>query len=297
MQVRRGVFLVAGMGTRMLPASKAIPKVMLPLLDRPLIQVVVEEAVAAGIEQIVLVTASGQEAIENHFDTLPWLEQALATQGKHDLLAAVRHATELATVVAVRQHTPRGLADAVLAAQPVVGDEPFMVFLPDDVVQSATPCARQLLDVAAQQNAGVIALERVPQADTSRYGIVTTEPLGNGLHRILDLVEKPSPEEAPSNLAIIGRYVLPAEVFPFIARTPPGLGGEIQLPDALRLLIAEQPLYGYEFTGRRFDCGHLLGYLEAIVATALAHPDLAPDVTSMLLQELGTVPQQGEDRT
>ena len=294
MKVRRAVFPVAGRGTRMLPATKALPKVLLPVVDRPLIQVGIEEVVAAGVNEVVLVTASGQQAIEDHFDAVPLLEATLAAERKQDLLDAVRLATELATVMSVRQHEPRGLADAVLAAAPLVGDEPFVVVLPDDVICGAVPCTRQLLDVATAHNAGVIALQRVPRADTGRYGIVATEPVGADerppgagvLHRIVDLVEKPDPAEAPSTLAIVGRYVLPPRIFPLIEQTPPGYGGEIQLPDALRLLLAEQPLYGYEFTGRRFDCGQLLGHLQANVSMALERPDIGPAFASFLRETL-----------
>ena len=294
MKVRRAVFPVAGRGTRMLPATKALPKVLLPVVDRPLIQVGIEEVVAAGVNEVVLVTASGQQAIEDHFDAAPLLEATLATEQKQDLLDAVRQATELATVMSVRQHEPRGLADAVLAAAPLVGDEPFVVVLPDDVICGAVPCTRQLLDVATEHSAGVIALQRVPRVDTGRYGIVATElvgasdgPPGAGvLHRIVDLVEKPDPAEAPSTLAIVGRYVLPPRIFPLIEQTPPGYGGEIQLPDALRLLLAEQPLYGYEFTGRRFDCGQLLGHLQANVSMALERPDIGPELAAFLRETL-----------
>ena len=294
MKVRRAVFPVAGRGTRMLPATKALPKVLLPVVDRPLIQVGIEEVVAAGVDEVVLVTASGQQAIEDHFDAVPLLEATLAAERKQDLLDVVRRATELATVMSVRQHEPRGLADAVLAAAPLVGDEPFVVVLPDDVICGAVPCTRQLLDVATAHNAGVIALQRVPRADTCRYGIVATEPVDAGegapgagvLHRIVDLVEKPDPADAPSTLAIVGRYVLPPRIFPLIEQTPPGYGGEIQLPDALRLLLAEQPLYGYEFTGHRFDCGQLLGHLQANVSMALERPDIGPEFADFLREAL-----------
>ncbi len=294
MKVRRAVFPVAGRGTRLLPATKALPKVLLPVVDRPLIQVGIEEVVAAGVEEVVLVTGSGQQAIEDHFDAVPLLEATLAAEGKQDLLEAVRQATGLATVMSVRQHEPRGLADAVLAAAPLVGDEPFVVVLPDDVICGAVPCTRQLLDVATEHNTGVIALQRVPRPETGRYGIVATEPVGADegppgtgvLHRIVDLVEKPDPAEAPSTLAIVGRYVLPSRIFPLIEQTPPGYGGEIQLPDALRLLLAEQPLYGYEFTGRRFDCGQLLGHLQANVSMALERPDIGPEFAAFLRKAL-----------
>ncbi|MAG35165.1 MAG: UTP--glucose-1-phosphate uridylyltransferase [Dehalococcoidia bacterium] len=285
MKVRRAVFPVAGRGTRMLPATKALPKVLLPVVDRPLIQLGIEEVVRSGVDQIVLVTASGQEAIEDHFDAAPLLEATLAAEKKEDLLNVVRQAAELATVMSVRQRAPRGLADAVLAAAPLVGDEPFMVVLPDDLIRSEVPCSRQLLDVAAEHTAGVIALQSVPREESGLYGIVETEPLGAGLHRIIDLVEKPDPAKAPSTLAIIGRYVLPPGVFSLIEQTPPGYGGEIQLPDALRLLLEDQPLYGYEFQGHRYDCGQLLGYLQATVSMALDRPDIGEDF-AIFLQEI-----------
>lgn len=277
MTVRKAVVPAAGLGTRMLPATKAVPKEMLPIGRRPAIEEIVEECAASGIEVVVLVTGRGKGALEDHFDEAPELERALEDDGKHELLESVRTASGLAEVVGVRQHRARGLGHAVLCARAVIGDdEPFAVVLPDDLVLDApTPATRQLADVHADTDTGVVGLVEVPSGEESRYGIVAAERTGAGHLRCTDMVEKPSPSEAPSNLGIVGRYVLPGRIFAHLAETRPGKGGEIQLTDALAALMREEGFHGRLLEGSRFDTGQLGGYLEACLARAMAEPELA----------------------
>jgi UTP--glucose-1-phosphate uridylyltransferase len=278
-KVRKAVFPAAGLGTRFLPATKAQPKEMLPLVDKPLIQYGVEEAVSSGIESILIITGRGKSAIEDHFDVSFELEQALASREKKELAAAVRSISELADCAYVRQKEALGLGHAVLRARDLVGDEPFAVVLSDDVIVSEVPCLRQLLDVFETRGAPVLALMEVPDDQVSAYGIVAAEAVEhNGrldrLYRIHDLVEKPAPAAAPSRLAIIGRYVLTPEIFGCLERTAPGSLGEIQLTDGLRHLLAQRPIYGLRFEGRRYDAGDKLGFLKATVEFALRRADL-----------------------
>src|SRR3989441_9354689 len=234
MRVRKGVFPAAGLGTRFLPATKAQPKEMLPLVDKPTIQYVVEEAVASGLDEIILVTGRNKRAIEDHFDAAFELEYYLNDRGKVDELAQIKTISEMASVSYVRQKEPLGLGHAILCARPLVGDEPFAVFLGDDIIAAPSPCMRQLLDVAERYEGPVLAVQRVPRERISQYGVVAAKPIGARVHEILDLVEKPRPQDAPSDLAIIGRYVLPPEVFEILAGTSADSRGEIQLTDALR---------------------------------------------------------------
>lgn len=278
-KVRKAVFPAAGLGTRFLPATKAQPKEMLPLVDKPLIQYGVEEAVRSGIESILIVTGRGKSAIEDHFDVSFELEQALASRQKNDLAAAVRSISELADCAYVRQKEALGLGHAVLRARDLVGNEPFAVVLSDDVIVSETPCLRQLLDVYEARGEPVVALMEVPENRVSAYGIVAAEPVEhNGrrdrLYRLHHLVEKPAPATAPSRLAIIGRYVLTPEIFGCLERTAPGSLGEIQLTDGLRHLLEVRPIYGYRFEGQRYDAGDKLGFLKATVEFALRRADL-----------------------
>ncbi len=261
-----------------MPATKAQPKEMLPLVDKPLIQYGVEEAVRSGIRNIIIVTGRGKTAIEDHFDVSFELEHLLESRNKHELLAAVRSISEMIEVAYVRQKEALGLGHAVLRARDLVGDEPFAVVLSDDVIHADVPCLRQLLDVYESYGGSVLALLEVPAEQVSAYGVVEAEPVENNscdrLFRIKRLVEKPPASEAPSNLAIIGRYVLTPGIFKAIEATRPGKGGEIQLTDALQNLLREEPLYGCRFTGRRYDAGDKLGYLKATVELALSRPDL-----------------------
>lgn len=284
-RVRKAIIPAAGLGTRFLPATKAQPKEMLPIVDKPAIQYIVEEAVASGIEDILIITGRGKRAIEDHFDRSLELEDALIRKGESDLLDLVR---EIAAVDIhyIRQKEPRGLGHAVYCARKFIGDEPFAVLLGDDIVVSSTPCLKQMLDLYVQRGGSFVAVQEVPPAEASRYGIVRPQPLGPGLFRALDLIEKPRPAEAPSRLAIIGRYILGPAIFPLLETTTPGAGGEIQLTDALRRLAATEPIYAYAFQGRRYDVGDKLGFLEATVEFALARPDLGPAFREYLGESL-----------
>lgn len=273
-KIRKGVIPAAGLGTRFLPATKAIPKELLPIVDSPTIQYIVEEACASGIEQVILITARGKGALEDHFDHAPELEEVLKKQNKQELLAMVRKTSNMVKLVAIRQGEPKGLGHAVLCAKEAVSEEPFAVLLGDDLVDAEPPCLAQLLGVAQQWDGAVIAVQRVPEHETHLYGIIKGKKIAERVYLIEQLIEKPSSEEAPSNLAIIGRYILPPQIFPILENTPPGRGGEIQLTDALQTLSAHAPVYGYEFRGERYDAGDKLGFLQANIAYALKRPEL-----------------------
>ncbi len=274
MRVKKAVVPVAGLGTRFLPATKVIPKEMLTVVDRPTIQYIVEEVVGSDIKEVVLVTASGKSAIEDHFDYSFELETFLSQKGKLDLLKEVRHISTLIDVVSVRQKEPLGLGHAVLVTEPVVVDEPFAVVLGDDLVDAEVPCVYQMIKVFEQFRESVVAVQQVPLEDTHRYGIVEGREVAPGVYEVERLIEKPPPGTTTSNLAIIGRYILRPEIYGCLHRTLPGVGGEIQLTDALDILRKERGLYAYEFTGKRFDAGDKFGYLQATVNYALQHPDL-----------------------
>jgi UTP--glucose-1-phosphate uridylyltransferase len=280
--VRKAVFPAAGLGTRFLPATKAQPKEMLPLVDKPTIQYVVEEAVASGLEEIVLVTGRNKRAIEDHFDAAFELEYYLQDRGKTEELAQIKIISELASVSYVRQKEPLGLGHAILCARPLVGDQPFGVFLGDDIIVSETPCMRQLLDVYARHGGPVVAVMRIPREEIGRYGVIEPKPLGGNVYEVLDMVEKPAPKDAPSDLAIIGRYVLTPDLFPILADTPPDARGEIQLTNGLRTLRRRRPIYALEFEGRRYDTGDKLGFLKATVDFALARADLRDEFRAYL---------------
>jgi len=286
-KVRKAVFPAAGLGTRFLPATKAMPKEMLPLVDKPLIQYGVEEAIHSGIPNIIIVTGRGKSAIEDHFDVSFELEHTLETRNKRDLLKIVRDVSELIDVSYVRQKEALGLGHAVLRAKDIVGKEPFAVVLSDDVIDSEIPCLRQLLDVYEFYGASVVALMEVPDDSISAYGVVDAEPVShNGsrdrLFRVRNMVEKPKANDAPSNLAIIGRYILTPEIFEAIENVPPGSGGEIQLTDALKHLLRSRPIYGYRFEGKRYDAGDKLGFLTATIEYALKRVDLGQEFRSYL---------------
>ena len=272
--VRVAVFPAAGLGTRFLPATKAQPKEMLPLVDRPLVQYVVEEAKAAGIERIVIVTGRGKTAIEDHFDTSFELEKMLEERGKDDLLAMVRGISDLIPVSYVRQKTALGLGHAILQARDVVGREPFAVMLGDDIVDASEPCIGQMMRLYEKRGNPVIAIQEVERAETRQYGIVAGEREGERVVRITGMVEKPAPEDAPSNLAIIGRYILPPEIFDILEETAPDARGEIQLTSGLATLLERRPIDGCLFEGKRYDAGDKLGFLKATVEFALKSRDL-----------------------
>lgn len=269
-KVRSAVFPVAGRGTRFLPATKASPKEMLPIVDKPLIQYAVEEAVDAGATKLIFITGSSKRAIEDHFDSDPELERALSDSGKDDLLRSIRDIVPKGvTCIYIRQGEPLGLGHAVLCAKSAVGNEPFFVHLADDLIAGDPPCLTQMAGEYARHSGSVIAVETVPQEDTSSYGIVAV----NDESRITQIVEKPDPEDAPSNSAVVGRYLLAPEIFDKLETTGRGAGGEIQLTDAIADLLPESAVYAYSFSGERFDCGSKLGYLKATVAYGLDHPD------------------------
>jgi UTP--glucose-1-phosphate uridylyltransferase len=285
--VRKAVFPAAGLGTRFLPATKAMPKEMLPLVDKPLIQYGIEEAIASGMRNIVIVTGRGKTAIEDHFDVSFELEHLLESRGKTATLEAVRAISDMIDVAYVRQKEALGLGHAVLRAKDLVGPEPFGVVLSDDVIDAPVPCLRQLLGVYEYYGASVLALMEVPSDLIAAYGVVAAEPrphpgMDGRVFRIHDLVEKPSPADAPSNLAIIGRYILTPEIFAAIEATPPGRNNEIQLTDALRILLKSRPIYGVKFEGKRFDAGDKLGFLQATVEFALKRPDLGDSFRAWL---------------
>jgi UTP--glucose-1-phosphate uridylyltransferase len=273
--IRKAVFPVAGLGTRFLPATKAQPKEMLPLVDKPIIQYGVEEALASGVDNIILVTGRGKNAIEDHFDVNIELETFLEARGKMEQLAEIRKISNLINFSYVRQGEPLGLGHAVLVTEGMVGHEPFAVILGDDVIDANPPALQQMITVYEELQGPVIAVERVPKEDVSAYGILRTEPIRPRVHRIVDLVEKPSVAEAPSNLAIIGRYVLTPDIFPELEATQSDRTGEIQLTDGLRSLLKKRPLYAVEIDGVRHDTGNKLGFLRAVVYFALRRPDLA----------------------
>jgi UTP--glucose-1-phosphate uridylyltransferase len=287
MRVRKAVLPAAGWGTRFLPATKAQPKEMLPLVDKPIIQYAVEEAVAAGIEQVIIVTSSQKRAIEDHFDLSYELEHLLEEKGEIEKLRQIRHISDLAQIAYVRQKEQLGLGHAVLMAKDLIGHEPFAVLLPDDVVIGDRPCVGQLIDAYHNTHTSVVAVMEVPPAETGRYGVIGVEETdpefrAQRLHKVGQLVEKPAPGKAPSNLAIIGRYVLTPKIFDKLEQTPRGAGGEIQLTDAIEMLMQEQGVYGCEFEGTRYDAGTTMGWLKASVELALQRPDLSAEFRSYL---------------
>jgi len=280
--IRKAVFPAAGLGTRFLPATKAQPKEMLPLVDKPIIQYGVEEAVASGVANIILVTGRGKNAIEDHFDVSVELETFLEARGKKDLLAEIRQISNLINFSYVRQGEPLGLGHAVLVTRALVGNEPFAVILGDDVIDADPPALAQMIDVFNECQGPVLAVERVPKQDVSSYGIIDAEEVRPGVYRIRDMVEKPPRSEAPSDLAIIGRYVLTPDIFPALEATATDRTGEIQLTNGLRRLLKDRPIYGCRVDGVRHDTGNKLGFLKAVVYFALRRPDLAEPFSDYL---------------
>ena len=278
-KIRRAVFPAAGLGTRFLPATKAQPKEMLPLVDKPIIQYAVEEAVASGLESLVIITGRGKNAIEDHFDISYELEKILEKRGKPDLLNLVRAVSEMVHIAYVRQKEALGLGHAILISRDLMNSEPFAVLLADDVIVADPPCIRQMMDIYERYGTSVVALMEVPAKETSRYGIIKGRQLPEGdgrLFEISDMVEKPKVEEAPSNLAIIGRYILTPEIFKALEETGKGSGGEIQLTDGLRRLLSSQRILAYKFRGKRHDAGDKLGFLQATIEFALQNEELGP---------------------
>jgi UTP--glucose-1-phosphate uridylyltransferase len=286
MKVRKAVIVAAGMGTRMLPASKVIPKEILPVIDTPAIQVVVEEAVASGIRDIVVVVAPGRTTVLEHFEPQDELERLLEERGKREVLEMIRRTNAIARFTSAIQEKPLGLGHAVLQAREAVGGEPFAVMLPDDIFDCPRPCLAQLIAAAEEKDAPVVALLKVARGEISKYGIVAAKPAGERLFELTGMVEKPAPEKAPSDLAIMGRYVLTPEIFDLLAEGKPGAGGEIQLTDALMALSRRRKLYGYEFEGVRYDLGDRIGFITAQVGFGLRRPDLAPRLREYLRRVL-----------
>jgi UTP--glucose-1-phosphate uridylyltransferase len=286
MKLRKAVIPVAGLGTRFLPATKTVPKELLPIVDIPSIQYVVQEAMEAGIEEIIFVTGRGKDGIEDHFDEAPELEQLLTERGNHEMVKTLRRIAEMTEVVSVRQKKPLGLGHAVLCARDLVGDEPFAVMLADDLIDADVPGIRQLLNIFEETGESVIALMEVPQAEVHQYGVIKGREIKKRLYQVEATVEKPPAKDAPSRMAIIGRYVLRPEIFRILQNLPPGRGGEIQLTDGLEQLVRERKIFGCEFVGDRYDIGDKFGFVRATVAYALKRPDLKDKV----LEYLKTIP-------
>lgn len=285
-KIRKAVIPAAGLGTRFLPATKAQPKEMLPVVDTPIIQYVVREALESSIEDLLIVTGRGKRAIEDHFDRSVELEHFLTRKQKEELLESIRDLANSGDIHFVRQRDPLGLGHAVFMARRHVGNEPFAVMLGDEIFDSPVPCLQQLINVYGQLGATVIGVCPVPREETHRYGIILPQELSGGLYRVVDLVEKPRPSRAPSNLAVVGRYIIEPEIFDILARQQPGVGGEIQLTDALRELNLGRPVYAYEVQGKRYDVGDKLGFLKATVELALRRPDLGADFLEYLIHLL-----------
>ncbi|QNK49931.1 UTP--glucose-1-phosphate uridylyltransferase GalU [Brevibacterium sp. PAMC23299] len=285
-KVKKAIIPAAGLGTRFLPATKAMPKEMLPIVDKPTIQYIIEEAVASGIEDIIIVTGKGKRAIEDHFDNAPELERNLLDKGKLDVLDKVRYPSDLANIHYIRQKEPKGLGHAVWCARNFIGDEPFAVLLGDDIVQSDTPCVRQLINQYEQTGSSIIGVQKVPHNETHRYGVIDPSTIEGRRYQVSNFVEKPMQGTAPSNLAIMGRYVLTPEIFEFLENQETGAGGEIQLTDAIQKLNEMQRVYAYDFDGNRFDVGEKLGFVKTTIEFALQHEELRSDVLKIMEQLL-----------
>ncbi|MEK6791766.1 MAG: UTP--glucose-1-phosphate uridylyltransferase GalU [Deltaproteobacteria bacterium] len=281
MRIKKAVFPAAGFGTRFLPATKAIPKEMLPLVDKPLIQYAVEEAKLSGLEEIIIVTGMGKTAIEDHFDTSFELEILLKERGKKELLSMIEDVSGLVHFAYTRQKKPLGLGHAISITKNLINDEPFAVFLGDDIIDAKVPAMKQMLAVYAKYKSSVLAVQRVPRSQAHKYGMIKGEKVGPRVWRVTDLVEKPR-SNPPSDLAIIGRYILTPGIFSALERTTPGSGGEIQLTDALKVLAKSEAIYAYEFEGRRYDAGDKLGFIQANISFALKHPELKKELKRFL---------------
>ncbi|WP_214760585.1 MULTISPECIES: UTP--glucose-1-phosphate uridylyltransferase GalU [Exiguobacterium] len=291
-RVRKAIIPAAGLGTRFLPATKAMPKEMLPIVNKPTIQFIVEEAVASGIEDIIIVTGKNKRAIEDHFDRAIELEQNLESKGKTELLESVRHSSNLANIHYIRQQEPKGLGHAIWCARKFIGDEPFAVLLGDDIIEADVPATKQLIDQYEQYGRSIIGVQRVPYEMTNRYGIIDPLAVEGKLIPVRTFVEKPAVGEAPSNLAILGRYILTPDVFETLSAQEIGTGGEIQLTDAIARLNEGETVFAYEFDGRRYDVGEPIGFIEATIAHALCDPDLKANVHTLLKRFVDELEQQ-----
>jgi UTP--glucose-1-phosphate uridylyltransferase len=281
-KIRKAIFPVAGLGTRFLPATKSQPKVMLPLVDRPIIHYVVEEALRSGIETIIFVTGRAHDAIENYFDVSVELEDFLREKKKEGMLREVTDISNLISPCYVRQKTAQGLGHAVLTCKELIGNEPFAVFLADDVIDSKVACMRQMIEIYERYQCSVVAVQEVDPQETKSYGVITPRKIEDNLHQVMDMVEKPDPKDAPSNLAVIGRYILTPEIFELLEKTTPGKGGEIQLTDAIKALLRRQAVYGHVFEGKRYDTGDKLGFLQATVEYALRSEEVGEGFRAFL---------------
>ncbi|NLK67737.1 MAG: UTP--glucose-1-phosphate uridylyltransferase GalU [Clostridiaceae bacterium] len=284
MKVHKAIIPAAGLGTRFLPATKAQPKEMLPIVDKPTIQFIVEEAVASGIEDIIIVTGRNKRAIEDHFDKSYELEEVLEKTNKEELLALVRDISNLVNIHYIRQKEPKGLGHAIYCAKAFIGNEPFAVLLGDDIVKSDVPCLKQLIDIYDKYRTTVLGVQRVPQEDVSKYGIVAGRQVDDRVFKVTDMIEKPEIDEAPSNIAILGRYIISPSIFSYLENVSPGKNGEIQLTDALKDMMHHETMYAYDFIGRRYDVGNKMGFLQATVEFALDRDDLRDEFSSWLKQ-------------
>lgn len=282
MEVHKAIIPAAGLGTRFLPATKAQPKEMLPIVDKPTIQFIVEEAVASGIKDIIIVTGRGKRAIEDHFDKSYELEEELKKKNKEELLALVRDISNMVNIHYIRQKEPKGLGHAIYCARAFIGNEPFAVLLGDDIVRSEVPCLKQLLNVYNEYKTTILGVQRVPENEVSKYGIISGKQVDDRVIKVNNMIEKPEPSEAPSNVAILGRYIISPSIFQYLEKTSPGKGGEIQLTDALKEMMHHEAVYAYEFEGRRYDVGNKMGFLEATVEYALSRDDLKDEFRSYL---------------
>jgi len=282
LKVRKAIIPAAGLGTRFLPATKAQPKEMLPIVDKPTIQYIVEEAIDSGIQDIIIISGRNKRTIEDHFDKSYELEEELNKKGNQDLLNLVRDISNLVDIHYIRQKEPRGLGHAIHCAKSFIGNEPFAVLLGDDIVDSEVPCLKQMIDVYNEYKTTVLGVQHVPQEDVSKYGIVSCKAVDDRVFKVKDLVEKPDREHAPSDIAILGRYIITPRIFDYLENAVPGKGGEIQLTDALKNLIGTEAIYAYDFVGKRYDVGHRLGFLEATVEFALKRDDLKDDFRQYL---------------
>jgi len=282
MEVRKAIIPAAGLGTRFLPATKAMPKEMLPIVDKPTIQYIVEEAIESGIKDIIIVTGKGKRAIEDHFDSNPELEQNLIQKEKHDLLKEIRNISEMVDIHYIRQKEPKGLGHAIWSARKFIGDEPFAVLLGDDIVKAEKPCLAQLIEQFNRYHASIIGIQEVDNDEVSRYGIVDATAITEQLYKVNNLIEKPKKEEAPSNKAIMGRYILTPKIFKILERQETGAGGEIQLTDAIRRLEENEVVYAYKFAGIRYDVGEKLGFIKTTIEYALDREDLKDDLLEYL---------------
>ena len=289
MKIRKAIIPAAGLGTRFLPATKAQPKEMLPIVDKPTIQYIVEEAVQSGVEDIIIVTGRNKRSIEDHFDKSIELELELEKKGKDELLQIARSVSEIANIHYIRQKEPRGLGHAILTAKHFIGNEPFAVLLGDDVIVSKKPCLQQMMDVYNEYRTSILGVQKVPEDDVSKYGIIDAKHIEDRIYKIKDLVEKPKTEKAPSNIAILGRYIITPSIFRYLETQEAGAGGEIQLTDSLKRLAKDEAIYAYNFIGKRYDVGNIMGFLQATVESALRRDELRDDFLAYLKETVNNV--------